>query len=373
MTNNILPTDIEFATKLLAANQDDAAIVTALVHRGIESATATQMVADLRNGRKVTPQIPASLEIASGRRSGPKGAGLQGESTQAVQAADPGARRRRSASRSAGGRKQSSSLWIIAAVSISLVAVGLTVLVASHLRHRRDDVPADKAREAASARGSVAPADARVKGPGAQPLTAVPDATSGRITTGGSGIRTEPAAAGRNSQPTKRPGVPPAVKADTRQKPAAPGLALSLQSDGLRISGSLVTAGNVLACVRQVLGQPTRSIPAVQPDTIIYAYDGHGLLIYSAKGTRKDSIVLDCDAVGGANGTTSPFTGSLQVEDQVIRPDTDSKTLAAMPKLGLRNPAAGSAILSGRYNDLDLAFAYLKTPNRLSLIEIDLR
>jgi len=373
MTNNILPTDIEFATRLLAANQDDAAIVTALVHRGIEFATATQMVADLRSGRKVTPQIPASLEIAFGRRSASKSTGLQGESTQALRAADPGTRRRRSASRSAGGRKQFSSWWIIAAVPISLLAVGLAVLLANHLRRSKDDVPADGAGEAASARGSVAPADARVKDPGAQPLTAAPDATSGRTTAGGSGIRTEPAAAARNSQEAPRPGVPPAVKAGTLQKPAAPGLALSLQSDGLRISGSLVTAGNVLACVHQVLGQPTRSIAAVQPDTIIYAYDDHGLLIYSAKGTKKDSIVLDCDAVGGANGTTSPFTGSLQVEDQVIRPDTDSKTLAAMPKLGLRNTAAGNAILSGRYNDLDLAFAYLKTPNRLSLIEIDLR
>ena len=148
---------------------------------------------------------------------------------------------------------------------------------------------------------------------------------------------------------------------------------LNLQSDGLRISGSLVTAGNVLTCISKVLGQPTRSSPAGQPDTIIYAYDNHGLLIYSTKGTGKDSIVLDCDAIGGANGTTSPFTGSLQVEDQVIRPDTDSKTLTAMPKLGLKNPAAGGGILSGRYNNLDLAFAYLKTPTRLSLIEIDLK
>ena len=84
---------------------------------------------------------------------------------------------------------------------------------------------------------------------------------------------------------------------------------------------------------------PTRLRPA---GTIIYAYDVHGLLIYSQPGGRTNHIVLDCEATGGANGTTSPFAGTLRVEDQVIGPDTDSQTLAGMKKLGLDTPKAAA-------------------------------
>ncbi len=192
MTNNILPTDIEFATKLLAANQDDAAIVTALVHRGIESATATQMVVDLRSGRKVTPQIPSSLEIAPGRRSGSRSAATQREFAQASRALDPGTPRRRSASRSPGGRKTSSSLWIVAAVPVCLVAVGLVLLVANRLRHSGDDASADKPLKAASTRQSASPADARATEPLAKPPTNNPAIPHGLTTVGGSAVRAEP-------------------------------------------------------------------------------------------------------------------------------------------------------------------------------------
>ena len=106
---------------------------------------------------------------------------------------------------------------------------------------------------------------------------------------------------------------------------------------------------------------------------MIYAFDGHGLLIYSEKSAGKDSIVLDYEAVGGTNGATSPFTGVLQVEEQVIRPDTAYETLGAIEKLGLTNAGTDSSILGGRYNNLDLAFAYLRTPQRLSLIQIGLK
>ena len=63
----------------------------------------------------------------------------------------------------------------------------------------------------------------------------------------------------------------------------------------------------------------------------------------------------------------------LRIEDQVIRADTDSETLAGIKQLGLTNPGTSGGILSGRYHNLDLAFAYLKGPQRLSLIEIDLK
>ena len=99
----------------------------------------------------------------------------------------------------------------------------------------------------------------------------------------------------------------------------------------------------------------------------------HGLLIYSQPGGRTNHIVLDCEATGGANGTTSPFAGTLKVEDQVIGPDTDSQTLAGIKNLGLDNRKSGSSIWGGHYHSLGLIFAYLKSPEHPSLIEIDLK
>ena len=148
---------------------------------------------------------------------------------------------------------------------------------------------------------------------------------------------------------------------------------MELQPDGLHLGGSLVTKGSVLTTVANLLGVPTRTNQAGQTDTVIYAYDRQGLLIYAQKGGGTNSIVLDCEAIGGANGTTFPFTGSLKVEDQVIGPGTDSQALTAIKKLELKHPGTGDSVWGGRYNDLDLVFAYLKSPQRLSLIEIDLK
>jgi hypothetical protein len=152
-----------------------------------------------------------------------------------------------------------------------------------------------------------------------------------------------------------------------------PPLMLELQPDGLHLGGSLVSAGNVLTAVASLLGVPTRTNQVGQTDTVIYAYDRQGLLIYAQKGRGTNSIVLDCEAIGGTNGTTFPFTGTLRIEDQVIGPGTDSQALAAIKQLALSRPGAGGSVWGGHYNGLDLVFAYLKSPQRLSLIEIDLK
>jgi hypothetical protein len=150
-------------------------------------------------------------------------------------------------------------------------------------------------------------------------------------------------------------------------------LVLELQPDGLHIGGSLVTGSNLLPALAKVLGAPTRTNQAGTAGTIIYAYDDHGLLIYSQAGGRTNHIVLDCEATGGANGTASPFAGTLKVEDQVIGPDTDSQTLAGIKALGLDNRKSGNSIWGGHYHSLGLIFAYLKSPEHPSLIEIDLK
>jgi hypothetical protein len=148
---------------------------------------------------------------------------------------------------------------------------------------------------------------------------------------------------------------------------------LELQPDGLHLGGSLVTRGSVLTTVANLLGIPTRTNQVGQTDTVIYAYDRQGLLIYAQKGGGTNSIVLDCEGSGGTNGTTLPFTGSLKIEDQVIGPGTDSQALTAIKKLELNHPDTGGSVWGGRYSGLDLVFAYLKSPQRLSLIEIDLK
>jgi hypothetical protein len=178
----------------------------------------------------------------------------------------------------------------------------------------------------------------------------------------------------------------PAITRQAETRPAAPAtaapvahgnsstpLVLELQADGLHIGGSLVTGGSLLPALAHLLGAPTRTNQAAPAGTVIYAYDDHGLLIYSQPGGRTNHIVLDCEATGGANGTTSPFAGTLKVEDQVIGPDTDSQTLAGIKNLGLDNRKSGGSIWGGHYHSLGLIFAYLKSPERPSLIEIDLQ
>ena len=135
---------------------------------------------------------------------------------------------------------------------------------------------------------------------------------------------------------TRRPAPATAGRA-ARDGKSAP-LVLELLPDGLHIGGGLVTGGNLLPAVANLLGAPTRTNQAAPAGTVIYAYDDHGLLIYSQPGGGTNHLVLDCEATGGANGTTSPFAGTLKVEDQVIGPDTDSQTLAGIKKLGMGSP-----------------------------------
>jgi hypothetical protein len=164
----------------------------------------------------------------------------------------------------------------------------------------------------------------------------------------------------------------PAAKSATQAVSPAP-LVLELQPDGLHIGSTRLTPGNVLAALAKSLGIPTRTNQVGQTGTVIYAYDQHGLLIYLQPGGDTNSLILDCEANGGTHGTTSPFTGKLTVEGKVISADTDPQTLAAIKPLALGHPGADSSIWGGRYKDLQLVFAYLKSPHHLSLIEIDLK
>ena len=169
------------------------------------------------------------------------------------------------------------------------------------------------------------------------------------------------------------PGAAPAKATVPGQPPSSAALVLARQPDGLHLGDRLVASGNVLTAVANALGAATRTNRVRETDTVIYAYDPQGLLIYCQQGGGTNRIVLDCDASGGDNGTTAPFTGTLMVEDQVISPGTDSQTLAAIKSLGLTRPGASDTVLGGRYNGLGLVFAYLNSPQHLSYIGIDLK
>jgi hypothetical protein len=256
------------------------------------------------------------------------------------------------------------------AILVCVAAVVIGVVISNRSRSGADEAQSKKPQAATSSRNAVPSAEPNSKPPRAD-VTAPAIPAGSSITNAGRPAVKEGAPGSLNDP--KRLATPLPKATVPSKQPVSHEVVLNLQLDGLRIDGSLVVRGDTPACVSKVLGRPTRSIPGEQPGTMVYAYDEHGLLIYITKESGKESIVLDCDANGGVNGTTSPFTGSIQIESQVIRPGTDSKTLAAIQSLGLRNPGTVGGIWGGHYHGLDLAFAYLKTPQRLSIIEIDFK
>jgi hypothetical protein len=359
MTPNILPTDIELASKLVASGRPPGDIVAALVSRGIDPATAAQVADNLLHGRRVEPQIPAALEISPRRRRRSSEAGPQGgQPAPTASAPQPSASSRNRPRNRPGAKRFELTIaqWLLAIAAVCAVGVAIGLLVRDARLHSGRDSQQDRPRATVATRDSGRAADLnRASQQNGSPAekSAVPSPTPNQ----GSGQ------AGAS---------PPAVAAATKPLAAQPDL--ELKPDGLVLHGKLITRSNVLAAVTELFGKPriaTRSGPSEKG---IYAFDTQGVLVYSGEAAGAESVVLDCDGTGGANGAVTPFGGSLRIEDHVIRPDTDSETLAAFKQLGLNNPGTGgSGIFSGRYQGFDLAFAYLRSPRRLSLIEIDLK
>jgi len=324
MTHDILQSDIELATRLRDDHRSDDEIILALVHRGIDPGPAAQLVDDLRNGRKVTPQTTAHLEFTPARRSRTKSASRGTGQNHPTRSPEPESRPETPSPPAAPGRKKPAVIWLVTAALFVLAIVVAGTAFFKNYRAGNNSQAEQKPKTASAKTGGTA--------------RKAPETIAATIQTG---------------------------------SPAP--LALELRLDGLHIGGSLVTRSNVLPAVANLLGVPTRTNQVAQTGTVIYAYDHQGLLIYSQPGGGTNSIVLDCEAIGGANGTTSPFVGTLRIEGQVISLDTDSQTLAAIKQLGLGSPRPGGCVWGGRYNKLEMVFAYLKSPRRLSLIEIDLK
>jgi hypothetical protein len=309
---------------LLDEKRPEDAIIAVLVTRGIEPATAARLVDDLRNGKKVDVQSTLPMEFGLARRSRSRSGSQGSRQDQPSRSSQTESRREPPRHATARSQEKSAVSWRMVAIFVALVVVVGGILVFQRYRAGTDST--------------------------AERATSPPGPKANRASK-----------------------LAPATAATPSKNPSTESLALELQPDGLHLGGSLVPPGNVLTAVAKSLGVATRTNRVGQTDTVIYAYDQQGLLIYSHPGGGTNSIILDCDASGGNHGTTSPFTGTLMVEGQVIRADTDPQTLTAIKQLGLNHPGTSDSVWGGHYNGLDLVFAYLKYPQRLSLIEIDLK
>ena len=323
MTHDLLQSDVEVAIRLMAEGRADDQIITALARRRLDPAKAVRLVDDLRNGRKVVAQPALPQEFAL-RRSRSRSAARESVAPPPTRSPKPEPRPELPSPSGASKRKKPAVMWIVAAILLflAIVVVGSALFQRYSLgsRHLEEQEP-----RTAAARGKSAP----------------------------------------------KPEMP-RVETATRHLSPAP-LGLELQPDGLRIDGKLLTRDNLLPAVVSLLGPPTLTNQVSQTKTLVYAYDHLGLLIYSHPAGGTNSLVLDCEGIGGANGTTSPFAGTLRVEADVIGPNTDSQTLAAIKQLALAAPKAGGTIWHGSYRNVDVVFAYLKSPRRPSLIELDLK
>jgi hypothetical protein len=160
----------------------------------------------------------------------------------------------------------------------------------------------------------------------------------------------------------------PASTARREPSPSEQRLRVEIEGEAVRVGGIPVTRQNALPALSQLFGAPSRTNQL--PELIIYAFDAQGIVLYSEHRAGKDSLLLYFEPVGGANGANHPFRGLLAVQGTAISSNTLSKNLPAIPNLNLSETVAN--IFSGRCGKLEISFAYLKSPDHLSLVQIDL-
>ena len=161
---------------------------------------------------------------------------------------------------------------------------------------------------------------------------------------------------------------------ETASSPAGKsvGLMIELQRDGLRVAGTPINRTNAFDVLLALLGQPSRTNRVEGSDTQIYTYDRHGLLLYAGDTGRSDSVVLYFEEVGGASGAETPFSGKFQIAGNPIAGSTGSSSLRSLPRLDVTEKVT-NAIFAGNCDGFNLNFAYLKSPEHLSLVQIDLK
>jgi len=325
MIRDILQSDVAFARRLLNENPAEAEIVQALIRRGLDPDKAAQLVSDLRDGRPVSYDANASLEFTPRRRSRSRSNAAGTANGPSGSSTESAPRRKPSAPPAArpGRRRFPWKLFIaLLALALALQAIVISILV----RQQKDPFSPPRSETAA--------------------------------------------ATPRDNSP--RP-VPPGEAGGAAPGNTAAPVLLELQPDGLYLGGERVSRENLLPAVARQLGAPSRPNRVAQTGAIIYVFDRHGLLLYAQPDGGPTSIVLDCEGTGGNAGATTPFAGRLKVENTEISPDTDSLSLAAIQKLPLTRRGRTSNILTGHYGKFELIFGYVRSNQRLSLVEINLK
>ncbi|HNW06992.1 MAG: hypothetical protein KA117_04410 [Verrucomicrobia bacterium] len=325
MIRDILQSDVAFARRLLNENPAEAEIVQALIRRGLDPDKAAQLVSDLRDGRPVSYDANASLEFTPRRRSRSRSNAAGTANGPSGSSTESAPRRKPSAPPAArpGRRRFPWKLFIaLLALALALQAIVIAILV----RQQKDPFSPPRSETAA--------------------------------------------ATPRDNSP--RP-VPPGEAGGAAPGNTAAPVLLELQPDGLYLGGERVSRENLLPAVARQLGAPSRTNRVAQTGAIIYVFDRHGLLLYAQPDGGPTSIVLDCEGTGGNAGATTPFAGRLKVENTEISPDTDSLSLAAIQKLPLTRRGRTSNILTGHYGKFELIFGYVRSNQRLSLVEINLK
>jgi hypothetical protein len=314
MTKDILQSDIDLARNLLEAGRPSDEIVTALGYRGIEGTRATQLIAELQAGKKVEPDRPISINLPPKTSEEPAPAAQERDRGKSTQANLTGERERWRSTR----RKANAFPWFtIIALASAGVCVTIFVLLS---RKSHSNASVEQSAFQASER-SIADSG-RGKGSSARGLD-------------------------------------------------AKAISVEVEAEGLRLCGNPLGRENFLAVIFKTLGAPTRTNEVEKADQVIYAYDSCGLLVYAPKSEGHRSIVLHYDASDGAAGTKNPFIGTFKVNKEAVRPNTDAASLGSIKELELRGPKSASGIFQAQCGAVELVFGYLKTPDRLSLIEID--
>jgi hypothetical protein len=174
--------------------------------------------------------------------------------------------------------------------------------------------------------------------------------------------------------PSKSALAPLAAREPATQPRLDPKLiSVEVKRNGLELCGSPLARESFSASIFKILGAPSRTNQLEQMDRIICAYDAFGLLVYLPKNSGDYSIVLDFDASDGAAGTKNAFVGKLKVNENFVHAGTDAASLALIKELAVEAPSSASGIFRAQYGALELVFGYLKSPERLSLVEIDLK
>jgi hypothetical protein len=313
MTNDILQSDIDLARRLLDASRPSEEIVAALAYRGIDGSRATQLIADLQAGKTVEPDRPIAINLPP-RTIEETAPAAQKPTRKSAQAESTDERQETGSRR----RKANAFPWF---TIIALASAAICVVVFVLLSRKSHSVD--------------------------QGLSQASDKS---ITESGT---SKQQAAGRGLD--------------------AKAISVEVEPEGLRLCGNSVARENFLPAIFKILGPSARTNQVEKADRVIYAYDACGVLVYAPKKAGHYSIVLDFDASGGAAGTKSPFVGTFKINNQEVRPNTDAASLGAIKALGLQAPKSASGIFHAQYGSVELVFGYLKTPERLSLIEIDFK